>query len=58
MVWRDEPSLAFMFSNLKPVVEPEPEPEPVECLRCKRPVTGDRCKACRAIQSKYKGEKK
>ena len=27
------------------------------CVRCRRPVTGDRCDHCRAHQSTYRGER-
>ena len=57
MSWRDEPDLAVLFRSMpddaSTPLRPDAEELP-ECVRCHRPVSGDRCPRCRAIQSTYK----
>jgi hypothetical protein len=43
------PDLSQITSKVPAVVEPRP------CVRCRRPVTGDKCPTCRAYQATYTG---
>ena len=56
MMWRTDPDLAWLFAGMETwPVEAKALPE---CVRCRRPVSGERCPVCRAVQSTYKEKTK